>query len=189
MRASHGASHLVVVASAARKPRQRCSAAHSCSCCSSLAWHPQWSQHAGTSPAARAPCSAASPPRAGIAWLGYRWTAYLVPLLAPRHTKAGLVGNDINKRGTKAGEKPDSRVARLSAWRRLHRLPRAHAHAAHAGRSPAPLRRARRARGAARAARRPLVRRLPRRARLHHAHADARVSWTTCSTCRGESSS
>ena len=43
---------------------------------------------------------------AAVALWGYRWTRYLVPLLAPRHAKAGLVGKDINKRGTDAGERP-----------------------------------------------------------------------------------
>lgn len=43
---------------------------------------------------------------AAVALCGYRWTCYLIPLLAPRHAKAGLVGKDINKRGTDAGERP-----------------------------------------------------------------------------------
>jgi UDP-N-acetylglucosamine--dolichyl-phosphate N-acetylglucosaminephosphotransferase len=41
-----------------------------------------------------------------VAYLGYRWTTYLIPLLAPRHVKAGLVGKDINKRGTIQGDVP-----------------------------------------------------------------------------------
>lgn len=41
-----------------------------------------------------------------ISFLGYRWTCYLIPRLAPRHVKAGLSGRDINKKGTEAGEKP-----------------------------------------------------------------------------------
>lgn len=41
-----------------------------------------------------------------VAYMGYRWTVYLIPLLAPRHAKAGLVGKDINKKGTEAGDRP-----------------------------------------------------------------------------------
>lgn len=41
-----------------------------------------------------------------VAVLAYRWTVYLIPLLAPRHQKAGLVGKDINKKGTERGDVP-----------------------------------------------------------------------------------
>jgi UDP-N-acetylglucosamine--dolichyl-phosphate N-acetylglucosaminephosphotransferase len=40
-----------------------------------------------------------------ISFFAFRWTCYLIPLLAPMHVKAGLVGRDINKKGTDAGEK------------------------------------------------------------------------------------
>jgi UDP-N-acetylglucosamine--dolichyl-phosphate N-acetylglucosaminephosphotransferase len=43
---------------------------------------------------------------AWISYVAFRWTRYLIPLLAPRHQKAGLVGKDINKKGTDAGETP-----------------------------------------------------------------------------------
>jgi UDP-N-acetylglucosamine--dolichyl-phosphate N-acetylglucosaminephosphotransferase len=41
-----------------------------------------------------------------ISLLGYRWTVFLIPLLQPRHVRAGLVGKDINKKGTEAGDRP-----------------------------------------------------------------------------------
>lgn len=41
-----------------------------------------------------------------ISFVGYRWTLYIIPKLEPRHVRAGLVGKDINKKGTEAGERP-----------------------------------------------------------------------------------
>ena len=43
---------------------------------------------------------------AALAYFAFRWTCYLIPLLAPRHQRAGLVGKDINKKGTDAGDVP-----------------------------------------------------------------------------------
>lgn len=41
-----------------------------------------------------------------VSLVGYRWTLYIIPKLEPRHIRAGLVGKDINKKGTEAGERP-----------------------------------------------------------------------------------
>eukprot|EP00892_Ulva_mutabilis_P003340 jgi/Ulvmu1/1378/UM011_0106.1 len=41
-----------------------------------------------------------------VSLVGYRWTLYIIPKLEPRHVRAGLVGKDINKKGTEAGERP-----------------------------------------------------------------------------------
>lgn len=41
-----------------------------------------------------------------VSLVGYRWTLYIIPKLEPRHVKAGLVGKDINKKGTEAGDRP-----------------------------------------------------------------------------------